>query len=73
VDRQLRALAVTTATRSPALPDVLSVADFVPGLEALAASIGWPLHRRDFASNISQSRRAQKTGAFTDLASPTVS
>jgi tripartite-type tricarboxylate transporter receptor subunit TctC len=31
---KLRALAVTTATRSPALPDVPSVADFVPGLEA---------------------------------------
>jgi tripartite-type tricarboxylate transporter receptor subunit TctC len=31
---KLRALAVTTATRSPALPDIPSVADFVPGLEA---------------------------------------
>jgi tripartite-type tricarboxylate transporter receptor subunit TctC len=31
---KLRALAVTTATRSPALPDVPSVGEFVPGYEA---------------------------------------
>ena len=31
---KLRALAVTTATRSPALPDVPVVGDFVPGYEA---------------------------------------
>jgi tripartite-type tricarboxylate transporter receptor subunit TctC len=31
---QLRALAVTTATRSPALPDIPTVAEFVPGFEA---------------------------------------
>jgi tripartite-type tricarboxylate transporter receptor subunit TctC len=31
---KLRALAVTTATRSPALPDVPSVAEFVPGYDA---------------------------------------
>jgi tripartite-type tricarboxylate transporter receptor subunit TctC len=31
---KLRALAVTTATRSPALPEVPVVGDFVPGLEA---------------------------------------
>jgi tripartite-type tricarboxylate transporter receptor subunit TctC len=31
---KLRALAVTTATRSEALPDVRSLADFVPGYEA---------------------------------------
>jgi tripartite-type tricarboxylate transporter receptor subunit TctC len=34
---QLRALAVTTATRSEALPDVPPVGDFVPGFEAT----GW--------------------------------
>jgi len=33
-DGKLRALAVTTATRSPALPDVPSMGDFVPGFEA---------------------------------------
>jgi tripartite-type tricarboxylate transporter receptor subunit TctC len=31
---KLRALAVTTATRSPALPDIPTVDDFVPGFEA---------------------------------------
>ena len=31
---QLRALAVTTATRSEALPDIPTVSDFVPGYEA---------------------------------------
>jgi tripartite-type tricarboxylate transporter receptor subunit TctC len=33
-DSKLRALAVTTAARSPALPDVPSLSDFVPGFEA---------------------------------------
>jgi tripartite-type tricarboxylate transporter receptor subunit TctC len=33
---RLRALAVTTTTRSDALPDVPVVADFVPGYEASA-------------------------------------
>src|ERR1700756_5102520 len=31
---RLRALAVTTATRSDALPDIPTVGDFVPGYEA---------------------------------------
>ena len=31
---KLRALAVTAATRSPALPDVPTVSEFVPGFEA---------------------------------------
>jgi tripartite-type tricarboxylate transporter receptor subunit TctC len=31
---KLRALAVTTATRSDALPDIPTVGDFVPGYEA---------------------------------------
>jgi tripartite-type tricarboxylate transporter receptor subunit TctC len=35
-DGKLRALAVTTATRSPALPDVPTVGEFVPGYEASA-------------------------------------
>jgi len=33
-DGKLRALAVTTATRSPTLPDVPPMSDFVPGFEA---------------------------------------
>ena len=33
---KLRALAVTTATRSEALPDIPSVSEFVPGYEASA-------------------------------------
>ena len=40
---RLRALAVTTATRSEALPDVPTVGDFVPGYEAsLWQGIGAP-------------------------------
>src|SRR5262245_14525623 len=40
---QLRALAVTTATRADALPDVPTVDDFVPGYEATTwAGIGAP-------------------------------
>ena len=31
---RLRALAVTTATRSPALPDIPTVGEFVPGYES---------------------------------------
>jgi tripartite-type tricarboxylate transporter receptor subunit TctC len=33
-DRRLRALAITTATRSSVLPDIPTVAEFVPGYEA---------------------------------------
>ena len=40
---KLRALAVTTATRSAALPEVVPVGDFVPGYEAsFWAGIGAP-------------------------------
>ena len=36
---KLRALAVTTATRSEALPDIATVDDFVPGFEAVLNSV----------------------------------
>jgi tripartite-type tricarboxylate transporter receptor subunit TctC len=40
---KLRALAVTTMTRSEALPDIPTVSDFVPGYEAsLFLGIGAP-------------------------------
>jgi tripartite-type tricarboxylate transporter receptor subunit TctC len=40
---KLRALAVTTATRSPALPDIPTVGDFVPGYESsLMDGVGAP-------------------------------
>jgi tripartite-type tricarboxylate transporter receptor subunit TctC len=45
---RLRALAVTTATRSEALPDVPTVGDFVPGYEASAAyGVGAPKNTPD--------------------------
>jgi tripartite-type tricarboxylate transporter receptor subunit TctC len=40
---QLRALAVTTETRSPTLPEIPAVAEFVPGFEAVSwVGIGAP-------------------------------
>ncbi|HEV2955273.1 MAG TPA: tripartite tricarboxylate transporter substrate binding protein [Xanthobacteraceae bacterium] len=42
-DGRLRALAVTTATRSPVLPDIPTVAEFVPGYEtSFWSGIGAP-------------------------------
>ena len=42
---KLRALAVTTATRSPALPDVPSLGDFLPGYDASTwLGIGAPMN-----------------------------
>jgi len=42
---KLRALAVTSATRSPALPDVPTVGEFVPGYQAVATDgLGAPVN-----------------------------
>lgn len=44
---QLRALAVTSATRSEALPDLPAIADFLPGYEAsVTAGLGAPKNTR---------------------------
>ncbi len=53
---KLRALAVTTARRSPALPDVPTVGDFVPGYEVstwygLCARMGTPADAIDKINN----------------------
>jgi tripartite-type tricarboxylate transporter receptor subunit TctC len=61
---KLHALAVTAATRSPALPDLASVGDFVPGYEASAVSgIGVP---RDTAPAIIDTLNAAINAAFAD-------
>jgi tripartite-type tricarboxylate transporter receptor subunit TctC len=61
---KLRALAVTAATRSPALPDLPSVGDFVPGYEASAVSgIGVP---RATPPEIIDTLNAAVNAAFTD-------
>jgi hypothetical protein len=51
---KLRSLAVTTATRSDALPDVLSVADFAPGFETSTGR-----HRRAKEHSHNNHRQAQ--------------
>jgi tripartite-type tricarboxylate transporter receptor subunit TctC len=61
---KVRALAVATAARSPALPDVPTVADFVPGFEAsawygVAAPKGTP-------SEIVDKLNAEINAAFAD-------
>ena len=61
---KLRALAVTAATRSPALPDLPSVGDFVPGYEASAVSgIGIPAAT---PREIIDTLNAAINAAFTD-------
>jgi tripartite-type tricarboxylate transporter receptor subunit TctC len=63
---KLRALAVTTATRSEALPDLLTVGDFVPGYEAsLLDGLGAPKnHRQAEQGNQRRPRRSQDQGAI---------
>jgi tripartite-type tricarboxylate transporter receptor subunit TctC len=61
---KLRALAVTSAMRSPALPDLPSIGDFLPGYEASAVSgIGAP---RDTPAGIIDTLNAAINAAFTD-------
>jgi tripartite-type tricarboxylate transporter receptor subunit TctC len=61
---KLRALAVTTATRSPALPDLPVLGEFVPGYEASAVSgIGVP---RDTPPDIIAALNAAINAAFAD-------
>jgi tripartite-type tricarboxylate transporter receptor subunit TctC len=61
---KLRALAVTSTTRSPALPDLPSIGDFVPGYEASAVSgIGVP---RGTPAEIIDTLNAAINAAFTD-------
>jgi tripartite-type tricarboxylate transporter receptor subunit TctC len=63
---KLRALAVTTAMRSPALPELPSIGDFLPGYEASAvAGIGAP---RDTPLGIIDILNAAVNAAFADPA-----
>jgi tripartite-type tricarboxylate transporter receptor subunit TctC len=63
---KLRALAVTTATRSEALPDIPAMGDFVPGFEASAVTgIGAPAHT---PVEIIDRLNRQINAAFTDPA-----
>src|SRR5882672_10081139 len=63
---KLRALAVTTATRSAALPDIPTMGDFVPGYEASAVTgIGVP---KDTPAGIVDRLNAEINAAFADPA-----
>jgi tripartite-type tricarboxylate transporter receptor subunit TctC len=63
---KLRALAVSTATRSAALPDIPTVADTVPGYEASAATgIGAP---RGTPAEIVERLNREINAAFADAA-----
>jgi len=63
---KLRALAVTTATRSPALPEVPTVADTVAGYEASAVTgVGVP---RGTPAAIVERLNAEINAAFADVA-----
>jgi tripartite-type tricarboxylate transporter receptor subunit TctC len=63
---KLRALAVTTATRSEALPDVPSLSDFIPGYEASSVTgIGAPAHT---PADVIDRLNREINAAFTDPA-----
>ena len=83
---KLRALAVTTSTRSPELPDVPTVADTVPGYEAVAffgfgatqerrrRSSSCSTRRSTWRSRIPACRRSSRTSAaFRFQARPPIS
>ena len=62
---KLRALAVTTATRSEALPDIPSVSEFVPGYEASAWwGVGAP---KDTPADIVEKLNKEINAALADL------
>jgi tripartite-type tricarboxylate transporter receptor subunit TctC len=76
---KLRALAVTTATRQEALPDVPAVAEFVPGYEATGwYGLGAPRDTpAEIVENLNQATNAgladaQIKARFTDLGIPLV-
>ena len=61
---KLRALAVTTAARSPALPDIPTLSDFVPGFEASVwQGIGVP---KSTPPEISRNSTRRSTAALSD-------
>ena len=64
---KLRALAVTTATRSEALPDIPTVGEFVPGYEASA----W-YRRRRAQEHAGRDRRQAQQGDQRGLADPKI-
>src|SRR5207247_1859885 len=62
---RLRALAVTTATRSKALPDIPTVGEFVPGYEASAFyGVGAP---RNTPAEIVDKLNKEINAALADL------
>jgi len=61
---KLRALAVTTSTRSPVLPDIPTVAEFVPGYEAsFWTGIGAP---RNTPAEIVEKLNTEVNAALSD-------
>jgi tripartite-type tricarboxylate transporter receptor subunit TctC len=61
---KLRALAVTTATRSPALPDIPTLGDFMPGFEASSFfGVGAP---KDTSAEIIDKLNREITAALVD-------
>jgi tripartite-type tricarboxylate transporter receptor subunit TctC len=57
---RLRALAVTTATRSEVLPDTPTVAEFLPGYEASGGMVSARQRTRPRSSSTSSTRRSTR-------------